>query len=380
MAEKEVVVDQKPKPQLPYDPESIPPAVRKRVAAVEALYNTTALTPPKVNGSDGQAITAAPSVTPESSQSPLPSETASATPQVSVPPDSPQTPAPAPAEPSPASTPPPPVEDENSQTWKARAIGYQGRWEATKKALAETQEQMVQLGNELLQTQQHMRARPVQPPQPPAPPPSYLTEQDVQNYGGELLDVTQRAALQVVAPHLQRLEDENAVLRAQLAKGDRRTLDQMVEAAVPNYREIDQDPRWHRWLLGIDFYTGRVRQELLNDAITAASAPRVISFFRGFLQEEVATGHIEPSPGVQQAAPPREPAVQLASLAAPGRARPTGGSDGSPSPEKPIYTRQNLRELYAAHRKGAYAGREAEWNRIDADIIKAGTEGRIIGN
>ena len=42
----EVTVDAKPMEKLPYDPNDIPDAVKKRVAAVEALYTA--------NGSDGQ--------------------------------------------------------------------------------------------------------------------------------------------------------------------------------------------------------------------------------------------------------------------------------------------------------------------------------------
>jgi hypothetical protein len=237
---------------------------------------------------------------------------------------------------------------------------------------------MVQMGNELLHAQRLLNERPAVQPSPPPASQSYLTEQDVQNYGNDLLDVAQRAALQTVSPHLQRLDHENAELRNRLAQESRRALDQAVEAAVPNYREIDRDSRWHRWLLGIDLYSGRVRQQLLNEAIAAASAPRVISFFKGFLNEEVATGHIEPA-SAPAASAPREPAVNLASLAAPGRARPAGGDITSLPPEKPTYTRAQLRDLYTAHRKGAYIGREAEWARIDADIIAAGREGRVLG-
>src|SRR5262249_969770 len=176
---------------------------------------------------------------------------------------------------------------------------------------------MVQMGNELLHVQRLLQERPAaQPPTPPPPPQRYLTEQDVQNYGNDLIDFTRRAAAEAVSPHLARLDQENADLRNRLAREARRSLDQMVEAAVPNFREVDRDPRWHRWLLGVDLYSGRVRQQLLNEAIAAASAPRVISFFRGFLNEEVATGHIEPAPSPAASAP-REPAIQLASLAAP---------------------------------------------------------------
>jgi hypothetical protein len=354
----DVVVDQKPMDKLPYDPNDIPDSVKKRVAAVEALYRPT-------NDSDG---TTPPSEAPESPSVP-PTETPTPQALESVPP----TATPAPAEPL-----PPPPENENDESWKRRFLRMQGSYNASQKTIGEMQEQMTQLGNELL----HLQRMPPQPrqQQPPAPPPdapSYLTEQDEQNYGKELLDVTQRAALHAIAPHLQSLEAQNAELQARLAKEARRALDQAVEIAVPNYREIDRDPRWHRWLLGIDVLSGRVRQQLLNEAISAAQAPRVISFFRGFLNEEVATGHNEPAPNSRQPAAPREPAIDLASLAAPGRARPATGGDASLPPDKPIYTRAQLRELYSMHRKGAYVGREAEWARLDADIIAAGREGRI---
>jgi hypothetical protein len=46
-------------------------------------------------------------------------------------------------------------------------------------------------------------------------------------------------------------------------------------------------------------------------------------------------------------------------------------------PEKPLYTRAQLRQLYEQHRRGAFNGREAEWKRIDAEIIAAANEGRI---
>ena len=52
-----------------------------------------------------------------------------------------------------------------------------------------------------------------------SPSADYLTEQDVQNYGNELIDVTQRAALHAVAPQLQELEQQNAELQAAAGEG-----------------------------------------------------------------------------------------------------------------------------------------------------------------
>ena len=94
--------------------------------------------------------------------------------------------------------------------------------------------------------------------------------------------------MHAVAPHLQNLEQQNADLRQRLAVEARHSLDQRVERAVPNYREIDQDPRWHRWLLSLDPLSGCARQQPLNQAIVGSDANRVISFFRGFLQVDQA--------------------------------------------------------------------------------------------
>jgi hypothetical protein len=51
-----------------------------------------------------------------------------------------------------------------------------------------------------------------------------------------------RDGVHAVAPHLQNLEQQNAELRQRLAVEGRHSLDQRVERAVPNYREIDRNP------------------------------------------------------------------------------------------------------------------------------------------
>src|SRR6478752_6622152 len=86
------------------------------------------------------------------------------------------------------------------------------------------------------------------------------------------VDFAQRAAVYAVAPHLQNLEQQNSELRQRLAIEARHSLDQRVEQALPNYREIDRDPRWHRWLLSVDPLSGCTRQQLLNQAVASTDA------------------------------------------------------------------------------------------------------------
>jgi hypothetical protein len=181
---------------------------------------------------------------------------------------------------------------------------------------------------------------------------AWLTSEDEQNYGRELLDVSQRAALHAVAPELQEIRNQNAELQRRLAVEARRNLDARVERAVPNFREVDRDPRWLQWLAGTDALTGRPRQVLLNDAIASGDAGRIAAFFRTFQQ---AAGSIQ----------------SQAPAASSSRARSSSG--------KPTYTRAQVKELYARHQRGEFAGQEAEWNRLEYDIIRASGEGRILG-
>ena len=87
---------------------------------------------------------------------------------------------------------------------------------------------------------------------------------------------------------------------------------------------------------------------LLNDAIASGSDARIAAFFRGFQQE---AGQ----------APAATRGVRTASSG------------------KPTYTREQIGQLYEQHRKGAYAGREQEWARQEADIFAAQREGRVQG-
>lgn len=118
---------------------------------------------------------------------------------------------------------------------------------------------------------------------------------------------------------------------------------------MPDYRSIDEDPRWHQWLLGTDMLSGRMRQVLLDDAVASGDATRIANFFRKFLNE-----------------------------AAPAQASSAYRAGSMPSGK--IYTRAEITRLYEQHRRGAYRGREAAWQAQEADIIAAAREGRVLGD
>jgi hypothetical protein len=91
-------------------------------------------------------------------------------------------------------------------------------------------------------------------------------------------------------------------------------------------REVDRDPRWHRFLLKTDPYTGQPRQaSLLNIAIAHGSANRVVALFRGFLQGDQGGG-----------------------------ARPSSAR-GHMASGRQIYRRDDVKRLYRLHQQGGFA-------------------------
>jgi hypothetical protein len=44
-----------------------------------------------------------------------------------------------------------------------------------------------------------------------------------------------------------------------------------------------------------------------------------------------------------------------------------------------VYTRTQIAQLYAAHRRGDYAGKEMQWRRQEIDLVRAIREGRVTG-
>ena len=203
---------------------------------------------------------------------------------------------------------------------------------------------MTQLGNELLHMQNACSRLSASSPPPPPPPPPVLPDGARR---AELRPRTDRrhpaggaAGDCAAAAGIRAAERRVAASGWRRRRGVR--LDQAVEMAVPNYREIDRDPRWHRWLLGVDVLSGRVRQQLLNEAISSAAAPRVISFFRGFQQR--GSSH----------RPQRASAVFPPGSGSPGSGDTPGfacgpwqGSAGNRrrclvAPRRPIYTRAQI--------------------------------------
>jgi hypothetical protein len=185
---------------------------------------------------------------------------------------------------------------------------------------------------------------------------SYLTQDDVNNFGHEIIDLIQRGSRQTMAPILDRLEERDEQLHERVQRTMKTAIDHALDVAVPNWREINNsDPRWIQWLNSPEPYSGYRRQDLLNDATAKGDADRVIRIFRGFIAEVGG----QPAQSGQPA-----PSVLPASY-------PAQSNRGR------IYSREDITRMAALHRRKAIS--DAEYAKWENEFIRAANEGRIRG-
>src|SRR5208282_1148498 len=163
---------------LPIDPNvKVPEAVKRAAAKAEAHYQPA-------NPAPDVALVPVPvQVQPAPEPAIIPAQAQSPEPQ-SAPPPVPQS-APAPAAPA------------EPPNYEHMYNSMKGRYDASQRTIGGMQEQMQQLGDELMRTQQMFRGN-VNPNStlPGDIQPAYITDEDVKNYGTDLIDVTKRAALE----------------------------------------------------------------------------------------------------------------------------------------------------------------------------------------
>ena len=194
---------------------------------------------------------------------------------------------------------------------------------------------------------------------------------DVENFGADLIEMVQRYAERVFqsmsdqfGTKANELDGRLKALETQVTGVSDRTnntLEQQFYATlntlVPDWEQVNQDPRWLAWLGEEDPVYGANRQVALDHAHKGMDVQRVASVFKAF-----------------KAAHPVKPRSSLENQVAPNGA-------SAPSPQapgaRPVLASKFVEKFYNDLAKGRYAGNEAEANRIESEINLAAAEGRI---
>jgi hypothetical protein len=206
-----------------------------------------------------------------------------------------------------------------------------------------------------------------------------IPEEDVETYGQDLITATQRWAEARFGPMLEDYDRRLMSVEGGNARLQEYTSGQAVETAlsrsVPDWERINVDPNFLAWLGQRDPFSGQVRRNLLTEAYGSGDAARTIAFFQAYMNEHTV---VSPARGTQQVQTEDSSAdtLPLASLAVPGRAS-TAASPPLGAPERRIWRTGDITAFYDQKRRGLWDHRREEADRIEADIVAAGTEGRV---
>lgn len=360
---------QAPQPQNFINESPLPPSLRDRVRNVDDLIRQNANPQP------------APAPEPQApaQQSPAPTQ-------------EPQAPAPQP--PAPAPEPPAPTDaladlrrqleraQNDARTWEGR---FRAQEQRAQTELEELRRQMAELQDTARRANASEAERSFQSFLNVNP----LTQEEIDNYGPDMMAAIQRHAQALVAPALkaqkEMYDSQFAEIKAQLQQGAQTTqqtvTNQFLDSLsreISNWREVDVDPAFAAWLLNDDPLYGN-RKILFDNAVAERNVSRVARFMKAFLADQGK----EAQPPVPQPVPnppaPQAPAEQesitLADFAAPGRAGPAGAAPQGQQPR--VWPLSQIKAFYGRVLRGEYRSNPTERDAIEREIAAAQREGRV---
>lgn len=265
-----------------------------------------------------------------------------------------------PSEEPPAETPPvdvTPQDDPNSETWQSRYNALQGKYNAEVPRL---HQQLRELSTYVQQVEAKVNA--ASPERSAAAP---LTEKDreaAEIFGEDLVNYIRERAQAEADQRVAELKQSQQLVEQRIAQSEHDRFFAQVEAAIPNWRDIDKDPAWLGWLEEYDPMLGAPRQAAVDQAVKTRDSSRAIHLFNAFL------GTRRPA----SASAPAQPSRALQEQVTP---RPAGNASVATAPQVRVYSQAEIAKLLDPR----YFNRlpREQQAALERDIDLAYEEGRI---
>lgn len=277
--------------------------------------------------------------------------------------EAPEAPPPAPTQPAPTA--------ESADNYEHKFKTLQGKYNAEvprlTRALQEAERKMQALQQQMDELRTKTETKQVETEAKPTADPK-----DIENFGADLVDMVNRQAQSVYSTLVAQLNkqvssfDERIKALEQQVTGVSQKADTTLEqqfyavltGLVPDWEQINTDERWLAWLAEIDPVYGAPRQAALNAAHQALDPRRVANVFNAF----------------KATLPTKKAADSLSAQVAPSGA---ASSVPTAAPAKPILSSKFIENFYNDVARGRFSGREAEMQRLEAEISTAVAEGRV---
>lgn len=269
-----------------------------------------------------------------------------------------------------------PVED----AWEQRYNVLKGKYDSeVPKQAAEIRELRQDLAAmRTLIAQQGTQPEKEEPEKPKAPE-TLIKQEEVDDYGAELIDVIRRGAREVFNVEIVELKQKLEAIEQQLgnvgqtlAVRGRETVVEVLNREVPNWKTVNTDTEWLGWLDQVDPLSGVTRQQLLDAATKDNDAARVVAFFKNYLSENA----LAKDDKGQKAPDNRNTDMTLENLVAPGK--PNGAPEVAHKGGETVWTDAKIRKFYRDVAAGKVSDLK-ERTRIEKEIVAAVRNGKVTG-
>ena len=266
-------------------------------------------------------------------------------------------------------------EKPNSDNWEFKYGVLRGKYDSEVPRL---HKQVQALTRELEQLRQ-VKEEETQPQMSAAA--SLVTDEEVEEYGPELIDLIGRKAREISQSELTKLQNEISTLKSTLSgvtqevgETSREKLISKLDTTVKDWREVNTQAEFLDWLDEVDPFSGNIRGQMLKTAYENNDAERVVAFFTGFQKEYAAITPQQADPLPAKSTPAA--AVDLNDLVAPGKTARNTAPASAQNAER-VWTRKQITEFYSEVNKGKYKSDPAMKAAIEREIINAVSSNRI---
>lgn len=280
-----------------------------------------------------------------------------------------------PAAPEASPVPPAPQTSEFEQKYRTLQGKYDSEVPLLRSQLQNYERINGQLSGQVTALTEQVRilsARPVST----APSTGNVTDADVTQYGSELIDLMRRVASEAAGAHMGHVQNvvaqEVSAVRADVANVQhtqatltRKSYEDGLTNAVPDWQAINATPEWLNWLKEFDPILGTTRQAAVSQAYDAYDVPRTVAFLKQYLRLQ------------SLVAPALTPAQELALQVTP-RATHTGVTPvEAPARASKIWTQEEIGNAYRNQIQGRNRLAPEAWAALEAEISQAAAEGRV---
>lgn len=255
--------------------------------------------------------------------------------------------------------------DEDPAVWKQKYKTLQGMYD---KEVPSLHSEVKALTKELETLKESLTKKAEEAPKQEQ---KLVTDEDVQNFGEDLIEVQRKVAREVAAEFeskLEALQSENQELRDLVGTTDNRISETTFEAKlhrlVPDFQQLDTDPNWIAWLDEVDPVLRAPRRTIALQAYQSGDAEGVayyVDMFRSSMVKE------EPA---QEKSTDQELERQIQPVRTAANTNPT-------SQKGRTYTNSDIQKMFQKAAMLNSSGKLEEANKLEAEIDAAYMQGRV---